>query len=178
MPQGVQFRKQALQNYSQRDQPVVLPRFVSLRAAAFLWVLLALCVGAALASWLVQIPSYVSVSGVVQSRSGAGIVLFLPASEATEVHQHAPVQVQLGMNGPQFSATIATVKTGIISPAVARQRYSLGGDSWGVVTGPSIVLIVPLPTNFKLTSYAGSLVMAQVQVGMGPVLRLLPGLNA
>jgi hypothetical protein len=178
MSQGVPFRQQALQFYTQQDQVTAMPRFVSLRFALLLWGVLVLCVGAAFASWLIQIPSYVPVSGIVQAQSGSGIVLFLSSREAAGVQRGTPVQVQLGTHGPVFSATVATVEPGVMNPDVARQRYRLGSSAWGVVNEPSIALIVPLAAGYTEQAYAGSLVSAQVQVGSSPVFALLLGLNA
>lgn len=178
MSQQVPFREQALQHYNQQSQPTVLLRFVSLRFTAFLWTVLMLCVGAAFAAWLVPIPSYASVSGVVQPQPGAGIVLFVPASQKAQVHQGTPAQIQLGATGPQFSASVVAVETGVMSPQEARQHYGLGSDVWGVVTEPSIAVIIPLPSVFALSTYAGSVITAQVQVGSRPILSLLPGLSS
>ncbi|HEU5374628.1 MAG TPA: hypothetical protein VFV38_04240 [Ktedonobacteraceae bacterium] len=171
------FREQALQHYNQQHVPVVMPRFVSLRATILLWIVLAVCIGAACVSWLIPIPSYIAVSGIVQTRPGIGIVLFLPASQATGVRQGMAVQIQLGENGPHFATAVASVQTEVMSPASARQRYHLGDAAWGIVTEPSIALLVPLATTLSPITYAGSLVTAQVQSGTSSVFHLLPGLT-
>jgi hypothetical protein len=176
MSQRVPFREQALKHYSQQDRPAVRLRLVSLRAAYLLWLALLLCVGMAFASWLVQIPSYASVSGVVQA-SPADIVLFLPASQASLVHAGTSIQVQIGASGPQFATTVTDVNTTVLSPSTARQRYNLGSAAWGVATEPSVVLTAHLGAGLSASAYAGSVVVAQVQVGTSPVFRLLPGLS-
>lgn len=177
MAQKAPFREQALQQYNRPPEPLAMPRFVSLRATALLWVVLAVCMGVACVSWLLPIPSYIAVSGIVQARAGAGIVLFLPASQAAGVHQGTAVQIQMGEHGPSFSAEVASVEAGVLSPASARQRYQLGSAAWGVVTGPSVVLLVPLAATLSPTAYAGSVVTAQVQSGTSSVFHLLPGLT-
>lgn len=154
-----------------------MPRFVSLRATVLLWIILAACVGIACVSWLVPIPSYITISGVVQTRPGAGIVLFLPTSQASGVHQGSAVQIRLGENGPRFSAEVASVESDVLSPASARQRYQLGSNAWGVISEPSIVLLVPLAATLSPTNYAGSIVTALVQNGTASVFHLLPGLT-
>jgi hypothetical protein len=179
MAQKAPFREQALQHHNQQDAPVpmAMPRFVSLRATFLLWIVLAVCIGAACVSWLIPIPSYITVSGIVQARPGNGIVLFLPASQTAGVHQGTAVQIQLGENGPHFSAVVATVETEVMSPASARQRYQLGSNAWGVVSEPSIALLVPLAATLAPTTYAGSVVTAQVQNGISSGFHLLPGLT-
>ncbi len=154
-----------------------MPRFVSLRATTLLWLVLVVCVGVAGISWLIPIPSYITVSGIVQTRPGGGIVLFLPASQSAGVHQGAAVQIQLGEDGPHFAATVESVETDVMSPASARQRYQLGSAAWGVVTEPSVALLVPLAATLSPATYAGSVVTGQVQNGTSSAFRLLPGLT-
>ena len=178
MSQESLFRKKALQAYYQQNQTTVLPHFVSLRLVAFLWGVLALCVGVACASWLVRIPSYVTISGIVQAQPGDGIVLFLPVNEAAHVQQGTLAQVQIGTDRPVFSATVAAVVPGVISPDVARQRYGLGSSAWGVITEPSIALIIHLASGNSEQVQAGSVVSAQVQVGSSSIFTLFPGLNS
>jgi ABC-type bacteriocin/lantibiotic exporter with double-glycine peptidase domain len=43
--------------------------------------------------------------------------------------------------------TVTGVTTTVLSPTLARQRYNLGGDAWGVATEPSVVLTASLATG-------------------------------
>lgn len=178
MAQNAPFREQALQHYNQQPhEKLTLPRFVSPRVTTLLWIVLAVWMAAAGVFWLIPIPSYITVSGIVQTKPGTGIVLFLPANQVAGVHQGTAVEVQLGENGPAFSANVASIETTVMSPASARQHYQLGSDTWGVVTEPSIVLLLPLAGTLSPTTYAGSVVTAQVQNGTSSVFHLLPGLT-
>jgi hypothetical protein len=179
------FRGKALQQYAQSRQKDILPRLVAPPVFVFFWIVLGLLLIAALVAWLVRVPTYATASGVVldqglQAQQGgdeAVAVVFLPYSPSLKVHAGLPVQVQIGLTGPQLTGTIAGVDPGIISPDAARKRYGLTGEVSGVITQPSLVVTVKLGPAISASTYAGSIVNAQIQVGTRRVLSLIPGLG-
>jgi hypothetical protein len=184
MSQSPPFRDRALQHYKkQQEQKEVIPRYVSLRFAAILWMTLALLLVAVVVSFLVQIPSFVTSSGVVLNNQNgkvhqAGIFVFVPANQANMLQVGAPVQIHEGTGGPQFTASVESINTTVVSPANARQSFNLGSEASGVITEPSVVVTVKTPPDFSLQNNAGSVVSAQIQAGMSPVLSLLPVFNS
>jgi hypothetical protein len=175
------YREKALQRYAGGWEKSILPRIVAPSVFTFLWVMLALLFTATLFSWLGEFPTYATGAGLVlaQSKSNdeAQAVVFLPANASAAVRVGSPVLVQIGSTGPHLTTTIASVGQNVMSPSDIRQRYALTGTLAGTVTQPSHVLMVNLGPTFSETQYAGSLIQAQVQVGMQRVLSLLPGLN-
>ncbi len=169
----------------QRQEKDILPRLVSPRIFAYLWILLSLLMFGGLLAWWTEIPTFVAGSGVIlmqkpSSTSGNGqevVLLFLPATYVSQVHVGQPVQLQIDSSGPQFSSAISHVESGIISPSDARKQYALDGAISQTLTQPSIAVTVQPIKALTAHRYTGSLVNAQVQVGSYRVLSLLPGFD-
>lgn len=179
------FRESAMKRYMQRQEKDILPRFVSPRIFAYLWILLILMMLGGLLSWWTEIPTFASGSGIILTQKQSSIpgnskevvLLFLPATYASQVHVGQPVQMQIDSTGPRFLSAIGQVKSGIISPDDARQQYALGVVTSQALTQPSIVVIVRPIKALTTSRYTGSLVSAQVQIGSYRVLSLLPGFD-
>ncbi len=179
------FRNKMLQQYKQKRNKTVLPRFASPPVFPFFWILLGLLLMAGVTAWLGQVPIYVAGSGVIlhpgstvqQARDEAVAVIFVPATTSPKLRAGLAIQVQIGSTGSQLLGTLAMVEPGVISPSDARQRYGLGGDLASVITQPSYVATVKLGPTISAHLYTGSIVHAQVQVGTQRVLSLLPGLG-
>jgi hypothetical protein len=179
------FREKAMQQYRQRQEKSVPLRFVSPPIFICSWILLCLFLLAILLAWWAEVPTYATGSGVVlaQKQSNSvgnvmvAILLFLPATDAPQIHPGLPAQVQIGETGPQYSGTIERVEPGIISPGEARKRYMLDPTASQVIAQPSLAVIVVPKTPLLTSQYAGSLISAQVPIGSRRVLSLLPGFN-
>lgn len=174
------FRNKALKQYAQSKEKDILPRFVAPPVFLFLWILLGLLLVSVVIAWLGQIPTYAAGSGVVQSgqaQSEATAVIFVPAAPGLNLRVGMPVLLQIG-NGQQIRSQIEAVAPGVLSPSDAQQKYALNGALSQVITQPSIAVTVKLGPTIPVQTYAGSIVVAQVQVGTRHVLSLLPGFSA
>lgn len=175
------FRDQAMQRYAQCMEKDVLPRTATPPVFIFLWILLGLLIAATITAWLGQIPVFVSCSGIIQAEQGSNravVVVFLPANYLSKVQAGQPVQLQIASTGQQINGAIDKIEPGIVSPAQARQQYKLGNAGSQIVSGPSVVVMVRLNYSISMSTYEGSIVYAQAQVGSQRILSLLPGLKA
>lgn len=178
------FRERALQQYAASRQKDVLPPLVSPPVFIFFWILLVLLIIAGITAWLVQVPTYITGSGIVldqgimqgkQANGQSVAVVFLSASHPMHMQAGQRILLQIASTGTQLTSKISQVDPGVISPDDARGRYRLNSATAQVITGPSFVLTVNLGSAFPAHEYAGSIVSAQVQVGTQRVLSLLPG---
>jgi hypothetical protein len=172
------FRKQAVEKYLQNREKSILPRFVAPPVFLFCWCLLALLLCAGLLTWFGQVPVYVAGEGMVLYPAGPSsggcdgtlALIFVPYGSALHAGQH--VQLQLAGQAAQLSRTVETVDRTILSPGEVRQRYQF------VISQPSVAITVDLGSRFSARVYAGTVVLAQVEVGSRRLLSLLPGFAA
>jgi len=183
MPQKTIFRQKAIMAYKRNMEKDVLPRLVSTPIIVCLWLMLAVFLAAGLFVWYVQVPTYVSGSGVIltggdilQPEYGNIVgVVFLPADQSAQIRVGQPVDIQIGSAGMHVQSTIAQVEPGVMSPETIRQRYQLNAGDAALVTQPSMVAIIKLDTVLSDTTYAGSLLTASIQTGSQRLLALLLG---
>ncbi|MBO0777910.1 MAG: hypothetical protein J2P37_03695 [Ktedonobacteraceae bacterium] len=177
-PKHTIFRERALESYIQRRERGVLLRLVSPPTLIFSWLLLLLLLGAGMLAWSIHVPVSVAGQGVLNS-SGQQMeaVLFLPANQLTRLHSGQPTKLIIGSTGANLQGVVETVEPRVISPQEARTRFNLQGSLASLVTGPSSVITVRLKSEVFAEIYAGSVCVAQVQVGSQSVLSLIPGLN-
>ncbi len=175
---GAIFRKEAVEKYSQGRDKNVLPQFVLPPVFVFLWCLLALFVSAGVTAWLGQVPVYaISEGGILLDPGTSGstangemaAVIFIPYSSSLHLQVGQPVNMQIGQTGPKISTAIGAVESQILSPSQVRKEFAVA------VTDPSIVVVVAVESN--LSSYSGSPVQAQVEIGSRRLLSLFPGLG-
>ncbi len=177
------FRERALAQYQQRQQQTLLPRLMSPPVYLCSWILLSCLALAGGLAWWAQVPIFVSGSGVLQAQHAGSpsesaqvmALLFLSTSEASQVRVGQPVQ--LASTDLQFTGTVSQIEPGAISPIEARQRYDLVGEAAASLTQPSVVVVVKPATALAASTYAGSLVEAQIQAGTRRVLTLVPGMD-
>ena len=163
----------------------VVPRLISWPIIVCFWLLLGVFIAAGLLAWYIEVPTYVAGSGIIlaqrdrlQPTGGETIaVVFLPPEEAAQVRVGMPVDTQIGAGGVHVQGTIAKVEPGIVSPDAARTSYRLDGAGALLMTQPSVVVIIRPDTTLPAAVYAGSLVMAKVEIGSQRLLALLPGLG-
>ncbi len=169
------FRKEAVEKYLQNREKTILPRFVAPPVFLFCWCLLAifLCIG--LLTWFGEVPVYVAGEGVVLSSgdsAGARALIFVPYSSALQLHAGQRVQLQLAGQASQLTSTVQTADRTLLSPQEVRQRYQF------VISQPSVAITVDLGSRFSARVYAGSVILAQVEVGSRRLLSLLVGFDA
>lgn len=169
-----------MQKYIQNQEKFILPYLITPPVFVFLWCFLCIFMSAGIMAWLGWIPVYVAGSGVVldlgssaTNRSDEAVaIIFVPYSPSLHLQSGQPVQVQLGLTGPHLASVIGAIGPKILSPNEVRQRYQLA------ITDPSLVITVALGSHLSGHFYAGSLVLAQIQVGSRRLLSLFPGLSA
>ncbi|GLV54537.1 hypothetical protein KDH_13840 [Dictyobacter sp. S3.2.2.5] len=175
------YRERALKHYSQQQQEVVVPRLISLRLAAVLWIALAVLLVAVVASWFGRIPLFATTSGIVlgqkTGQQAAGMYIFIPASQVDAVQVGMPVLVHIGTSGPAFTTTVESVTKNALAPTDLRRQFDAGSNGWNVVQEPSIVVKIKTLPQLSLKALAGSALTAQIQVGTRPVLALIPGIG-
>lgn len=171
------FRERAIQHYARGREKDVLPRFVSPPVFWYLWIVLSLCLVLGWLVWNIRIPVYLPGIGAVVTNRSSGVaraVLFVSADQQRRVHPGEPVQLQIGSTGSLLLYTITTVASTLLSPEEARQQYHLDGSLSLLVTQPSVVAVVTLDARVPASTYAGSIVHAQIQDGTQRVLAFLP----
>jgi len=181
MPQSPRplFREHAWQHYLQKREKDILPHFVSPPIFVCAWILFCLIVVVGLIAATQRVPIEVGGSGIVLAQEGSNggtALLFLPASEARQVHVGERSQLQIGLTGPSYTTTIAQVEPGLLSPNDIYKRYGLNCSAMLAITEPSVVVHVKLAPSLSSHLYAGSPITAQVQIGTQRILSL-PGLN-
>jgi hypothetical protein len=178
------FRKEALEHYARSREKDILPRSVAPPVFIFFWVLLGLLLAAAVLAWQVQVPVYADASGFIGQNGQTSAlpgdettaVLFVPANAAAALHAGQSITVQVALTGQTFSGTIATVGSSVLTPDEARQQYALTGDLALVIRQPSVVVTLNLGSALPPGVFAGSSIIAQVQVGTQSLISLLPDL--
>ncbi|MFL5693812.1 MAG: hypothetical protein ACJ795_18615 [Ktedonobacteraceae bacterium] len=171
------FRARAIQHYARSREKDVLPRFVSPPVFWCLWTVLSLCLVLGWLVWDIRIPVYLPGIGAVVTNHSSGaarVVLFVSADQQRSVHPGEPVRLQIGSTGSLLLYTITTVAPALLSPEEARQQYHLDGSLSLLVIQPSVVALVTLDARVPASTYAGSIVHAQIQDGTQRVLAFLP----
>ena len=178
VPKAQIFRSKTLQKYMQNREKGVLPRIVAPPIFAFSWIVLSLLIAAGIATWLGEVPSYITGSGIILDTNsaanqgdGAIAALLLPARDSSSIRPGLPVQLQIGQTGPQLHRTITSVSQSLLSPAQVRQQYGFE------VADPSLVVTVGLGSTISEHLYSGSPIQAQVQIGSQSLLALFPVVN-
>ena len=178
MPQSPRqlFRDHALQQYMQRREKDVLPRFIAPPTFLFAWILLALMLLAGVFLWWERIPTTVSAAGIVPTQpTGQQVLVFLPASYRGQLHPGQQASVTLGNSDQMVTGTITKIEPGLVGPGDIQQRFHLTFDPLQVITQPSIAVTMSLHNAPPLTgAYAGSMVKAEIKIGSRRVLSLFP----
>jgi hypothetical protein len=179
------FRQSAITAYKRSKEKAVVPRLISWPIIVCLWFLLGVLLTAGFIAWYVQVPTYVDGSGIILARGDTlqpaygemVAVVFLPPDQSQHMRVGLPVDVQIGSAGVLVQGTIAKVEPGLTSPDAARKRYRLDSAGALLITQPSIAVIIRLGRALPVTSYAGSLLTAKIEIGSQRLLALLPGLG-
>lgn len=171
------FRKQAVEKYLQNREKTILPRFVAPPVFLFCWCLLAIFLCTGLLTWFGRVPVYVTGEGMVLNPAVLGsadarALIFVPYSSTLQLLAGQRVQLQLAGQASQLTSPVQTVDRTLLSPQEVRQRYQF------VISQPSIAITVDLGSRFSARVYAGSVVLAQVEVGSRRLLSLLVGSDA
>jgi hypothetical protein len=175
------FRENAIKKYRQRQEQAVLLRVISPPAFMFFWIVLLFFLGAAVLAWSVQMPIIVAGQGVVVEEATAGqrgqevvAVLFFPPERRADLRVGQPAQVSIGPTEISLTSFIEHVAADLIGPSEARTRFALQGALAQVITGPAVLVIIPLGPASSAHVYVGSFCSAQVHIGSQNVLSLFP----
>jgi hypothetical protein len=171
------FRPEAVRRYGHGVEQAVLPRFVSPRTAAWLWVLLCLLVAALALAWMTPAPLYASGIATVAPwhapalRSSAPILLvFLPADALPRLHGGQRLLLTDDAGATIDAGKIGLVLRDVLGPADAQRAFNLGAGAARRLTGPSAVAIA----LHAPVTYVGSVYRATVVLGTHSALSLLP----
>lgn len=174
-----------MRRFGEAKQKTVLPRFISPRLIAGLWILLALFLACGVLAWLARIPVYASGTAIVvdrqasaeYAREGLVVAAFLPPENLPRLRAGQTTFLQL-KSGERLRRQIISVEPQVSSPAAAQQRFALAnGVATSVVAQPSAVALVqlePLAAGAQASSYVGSVGRVDVETGTRRVISLLP----
>ncbi len=130
-----------------------------------------------------KVPIQVNGVGVILAQEqkstgskGGMVLVFVPASEAKQVHVGEPSRLEIGLTGPSYDTTVALIDPRLLSPDDIYKHYGSVCSNMLTITEPSVAIHVGLMPSLSYNLYAGSSVSAQIQTGMQPLLSL-PGLN-
>jgi hypothetical protein len=168
------FRSKTLQKYTQNREKSVLPRIVAPPIFAFSWIVLTLLIAAGIVTWLGEVPTYITGSGIILDTNqgdGATAAFLLPVGDSSYIRPGLPVQLQIGQAGPLLHRAINSISQNPLSPAEVHQQYGFE------VTDPSLVVTVGLGSTISEHLYSGSPIQAQVQIGSQSLLALFPVVN-
>lgn len=173
------FRDKALERYRQNQEKSILPRVVAPPVFLFCWILVIVLSVAVVASWMGQLPSYTTASGVIpsnqllpdQGSDEAVAVLLFPVGQTASIRVGLPAQAQIGQAGPNVPCKVSVVDTTLLSPTMVSQQYGIS------VTDPTQVIMVRLGNSVPRHLYAGSHVQVQIQTGSRRLLSLFPLLS-
>ena len=182
------FRQKALENYKQSQIPKIMPKFTSPFITLLYWILSILFTGAMLAVATYNIPRLQQGSGIIRnvplstlrsygmSVNGQGVqaiaILFLSDQLKSQLHTGTVAQVQVEGTQSLISGTIEHIDGALLTPDVARQRYSLSNQVVSHIPQPAFVALVGLGSVRINSPYDGRSVKAHLQVGMYNVLSL------
>ena len=189
------FRSDAVQRYIEARQKAILPRFVRPRMFAFMWLLLGLLLISGVTAFRTQVPIYVQGVAVVvhdgvlssenenknqdQNQDQMAVVAFLPPEQLLHLHSGQTLFLHL-TEQERVSRSIVAVEPEIISPAAAQKAFGLTEGAAMAIRQPSAVVEVPLqplPNDWALSVYAGSVYQVEVEVGSRRLVSLLPGVG-
>lgn len=180
------FREKALKHYTQGRKKDVLPRFHSLSAGLFGWLLLASLIATGLVAWYGQVPVYLAGSGLVLDNgsqvgsSGQGAMqalAFFAPEQATHLRAGAPVQAQFAASSAPINGLVMQVLPGTTNLAAALEHYGLNVGSASLQSQQVVVALINLKTAAQAEVYAGSTVMVEVKVGTQSLFSALTGLG-
>jgi hypothetical protein len=175
VPNRTIFRQTAVEAHRRGTQRDVIPRLVSRPITVCRWLLVAVLVTATALSWAVRVPVYVSGSGVL---TGPGTpttaLLVLPPQDAPQLTAGRPVRIQVGPSATVTRGEVSRVEPGVATPQEAARRHPELGP--GLVTQPSVIVVVRLAAPPPSGSTTGSRVTAQVQDGTQSLIAVLSGL--
>src|SRR5262249_15119788 len=143
------------------------------------------------AAWVVRLPIYASGVAVVLDRSAAGsgqsdgvvVAALLPGENLASLRPGQPLYLQLGPDGQRLRRTVDAVDAEGVSPdaragrgagAAGGRRGGGGGGGGGGRAGAGAARLEPLPPPLAASSYVGSVLPVQIEVGTRRVVALIP----
>jgi|GEM_PF-3199911 len=180
------FRPHALERYRASQEQIVWPHFASVRGALLLWAFVTLLVLLAGVLWAVRLPVYAMGPAIVVSGASpdqARIAVFLPVSDAAQVHPGVAVQLRFEALPDAGHALVASVDSHVLSPISIRTLYHLDPSMGLLVTRPAVVSWVNLDASMlaqapdwpaPIDAWVGSTGEADVQIGTRRALSVLP----
>lgn len=170
-----------MQEYIQRQEKDILPRFFSPYVAILSSFLLFLLLLLGALTWWGEAPHFVSGPGIVLAQRTAGtpsqpeteIVLFFPAQAAPQLHAGEEADLSIEPAGRPFRGTIKDVEPAILSPDEARQRYMLNGVAARLLPRASVAAHLQPAAGSNPYLEVGDVVSAQVRAGSQRVFLLL-----
>ncbi len=103
------------------------------------------------------------------------VVFFIPPVQVQNLQTGMSIRLNIGSSSEQINSQITSIKPGVMSPAALSSLFHLENTSLSI-TQPSMVVEVKLDPALA-TTYAGSIVTADLQVGSQRLISLLPGVG-
>lgn len=167
------FRRKAWEAYIGKQEQAVLPRFVTPPVFLCYWILFVLLGGAAITAWHIDVPIYVSGSGVLQEQSVSSTtgrhkmtaLIFLTINAPAIIQKGVLIHLQVGKGGPNGNGQVEHIEPNLTSPQDVRRRYHLNATAASLITEPVIVVLASVAPSLADPRYEGSFMSARVPVG-------------
>ncbi|WP_220197583.1 hypothetical protein [Ktedonospora formicarum] len=177
------FREEAIEEYIQKRERDILPRFLSPSLILLLYVLLCLLLITGFLISYREIPIFAAGSGIILPGESANvfkdntavIMVFLPAQYAAQIRVDAYAQLEVMPTGQQFTGTIKHIEAGSIGLDEARKRYRLNDRAAQSIAQSSVAATILPAAVHPAHLSAGDPVSAQVQIGSQRLLSLFSG---
>jgi len=103
------------------------------------------------------------------------VVFFIPPVQVQNLQTRMSIRLNIGSSSKQINSQIISIQPGVMSPAALSSLFHLENTSLSI-TQPSMVVEVKLDPALA-TTYAGSIVTADLRVGSQRLISLLPGVG-
>ncbi len=179
------FREKALKHYTQGRKKDVLPHFNSVSAALFGWALLVSLLATGLVAWYGQVPIFLAGSGIVlgdagqaaTAANGADALAFFAPTQVAELRTGDTAQIQLGASASQLAGTIVQVLPGTTDLATALAHYGLNFSAAAQQSQQVAVVLIKMGAGFPASSYTGSPIVVEANVGTQSLFSALTGMG-
>jgi hypothetical protein len=181
---GVIYRTYAVQQYIEKSEKVVLPRFARPRMIIALWVLCGFLFSGLIVAWYTKIPHYIAGKAMVTETPNADTQAQTMYRCAIFTAPSAQQNVKIGqrifiyLSSGRISGIISSIEPQIMSPDAIRHEFHNDDKAiMGYITQPVLVIysqIDSIPGNLPLRAYLGSQCKAEIEIGSQRILTLVP----
>ena len=182
------FRADALKNYAQAKDRLVLPKFISPPVFICAWALIVILLAGAILMLRVRTPVYATGSAFTlseaegqppQEEGGLRIVALFPAESLPRLEAGQKLILKSDDSGQTLSARVVAAEREASSPDAVRRRFNLNACAKGLDKGSAAVVVfaeLKPPRAGGVAAYGkeGGTFRAEVEIGSRRVAAFLP----